>query len=316
MLPACRIWATTNGRSRLTWPLCLFPLLLAAPAYSQTLGDLARQERERKQHQSHRTEHVYTNDDLKRSQILRPEDRERVQEAQKKVTPATTEPAAEVAGSAPETGAESLGDIARRYRALQQAGQKPGPQPIAPQLKIGGPVLAYPTLSPPLAPPAAPPAPPRFVKPTRERARKSIPSEEPISGAGARVQPGDTLWKLAKEYLGHGTHWLQLAAINPQVTDPTRLRVGTWVRLPEKAQTLQSANRVRIQRGDSLWKLAQAQFGTGNAWSCIAQANPQLQNANLIFPGQTLTIPASCTATPFGASRAPRSSPRISAELH
>ncbi len=316
MLPACKLWATTNGRSRLTWLLYLFPLLLAAPSYSQTLGDLARQERERKQHQSHRTEHVYTNDDLKRPQILRPEDRERVQEAQKKATPTTTEPAAEVAGSAPETGAESLGDIARRFRALQQAHQKPGPQPIAPELKIGGQALAYPTFSPPLARTAAPPAPPRFVKPTRERARKSIPSEEPISGVGALVQPGDTLWKLAKEYLGHGTHWPRLAAINPQVSDPTHLRVGTWVHLPEKAQTLQSANRVRIQRGDSLWKLAQEHFGTGNAWSCIAQANPQLQNADLIFPGQTLTIPASCTAAPLVASRALRSSPRVSAEIH
>ena len=87
----------------------------------------------------------------------------------------TTEPAAEVAGSTPETGAESLGDIARRYRALQQAHQKPGPQPTAPQLKIGGQALAYPTFSPPLARTAVPPAPPRFLKPTRERARRSMP---------------------------------------------------------------------------------------------------------------------------------------------
>jgi hypothetical protein len=34
----------------------------------------------------------------------------------------------------------------------------------------------------------------------------------------------------------------------------------------------------------------------GGAWGCLAKANPGLENANLIFPGQMLQIPTVCQA--------------------
>jgi nucleoid-associated protein YgaU len=297
MLPARNNCPARNGRSRLSWLLCLLPLLLAAPVHSQSLGEVARQERERKQNQARPATHVYTNEDLARPRILLQEDRERVQAAQQKATPAASEPAAAVASSEPETHALPLGDIARGYRALRQARQKLESQSKASQREMGAPALAYPAFPRPLVRTAPPPGPPRFVRP-RPLSDKSTRGEELLSGTRMRVQPGDTLWRLAKEHLGRGTDWLLLAAINPQVTDPTRLRVGAWVRLPDKAPALQAVKRIRVARGDSLWKLAKAQFGNGEAWSCIAKANPQLQNPDLIFPTQTVTLPASCSASP------------------
>jgi nucleoid-associated protein YgaU len=154
-----------------------------------------------------------------------------------------------------------------------------------------------------------------------ERANVSIARvEEKIAGTTRfRVQSGDTLWVLARKYLGHGKDWLLLAAHNPQVTDPTHLQVGTWLRLPEAESVASNSaarssfgptERVRVQAGDSLWSLSQARLGNGRAWSCIAQANPDLQDANLIFPGQVLSIPGSCSVA--ASPRAP--SPAVSAQ--
>jgi morphogenetic protein associated with SpoVID len=118
-----------------------------------------------------------------------------------------------------------------------------------------------------------------------------------------RVQPGDTLWKLAGKYLGDGKDWRVLASCNPQVTDPMRLRVGMAVRLPEEAAHFQPPKRVLVERGDSLWKLAQVHLGDGNAWNCVAQANPDLENYNMIVVGQTVAIPESCASPPSARTR-------------
>ena len=44
-----------------------------------------------------------------------------------------------------------------------------------------------------------------------------------------------------------------------------------------------------VVRGDTMWKLAvKYQVGTSE----IIQANPQVSNPNLIYPGQVLTLPS------------------------
>jgi nucleoid-associated protein YgaU len=296
MARASKTLRAINGRPRLLRLLAFLSLLLAAPAYSQSLGDVARQERERKRNQPRRATHVYDNNDLARSQILLPEDRERAQALKEKITPAASEPVVEAAGSEPEMNALPLGDIAQRYRTLKTDRQEPKSQSRAGQPALSAPLLAYPAFSPP---PVRPSAPLHVVNTQKEHAGKTMRSEKIDGVTRVRVQPGDTLWKLAGKYLGRGKDWLLLAAINPRVTDLMRLQVGTWVRLPDEAPNFQPPKRVRVERGDSLWKLSLANFGNGSAWTCIAQANPQLQNAELIFPGQILTIPGSCTATPL-----------------
>jgi nucleoid-associated protein YgaU len=44
--------------------------------------------------------------------------------------------------------------------------------------------------------------------------------------SSVRVARGDTLWQLARRYLGSGTRWTELAALNPTIQDPRRLRIG------------------------------------------------------------------------------------------
>jgi len=51
----------------------------------------------------------------------------------------------------------------------------------------------------------------------------------------------------------------------------------------------------KVEKGDTLWELAEAYYGNGANWHQIASANnvTYLANGNpLIIPGQTLTIPA------------------------
>lgn len=47
-----------------------------------------------------------------------------------------------------------------------------------------------------------------------------------------------------------------------------------------------------VQRGDSLSRIAQAHYGDANEWPRIYEANRDLiKDPDLIYPGQTLTIP-------------------------
>ena len=48
-----------------------------------------------------------------------------------------------------------------------------------------------------------------------------------------------------------------------------------------------------VQKGDSLSKIAQHQYGDGKKWKAIFEANrDQITNPDLIHPGQVLKIPS------------------------
>jgi nucleoid-associated protein YgaU len=47
-----------------------------------------------------------------------------------------------------------------------------------------------------------------------------------------------------------------------------------------------------VQRGDTLWAIAEVNYGKGSDFSLIVRANPsQITNPDRIFPGQVLKIP-------------------------
>jgi nucleoid-associated protein YgaU len=52
------------------------------------------------------------------------------------------------------------------------------------------------------------------------------------------VQKGDSLWSLARKYLGRGSSWVYLLQANPQIVDFTHLAIGITVQLP----SLESVN--------------------------------------------------------------------------
>src|ERR1700682_4311955 len=128
MLQIDKTRSPSTARLRHSWQLGLCALFLAAPAYSQSLGEIARQERERKQDQPSHPTHVYDNDDLERPHILLPEDQERAHASKKKTAPASGETPVEAAGSDQKSdqkmNAPAPSDVAPRSRAFHSDPQE------------------------------------------------------------------------------------------------------------------------------------------------------------------------------------------------
>jgi nucleoid-associated protein YgaU len=108
------------------------------------------------------------------------------------------------------------------------------------------------------------------------------------------IQPGDSLWKLAQQNLGHGSRWQELLAANPSIVDPTRIAAGTEIVIPAKITGMKSDLKVTVKTGDTLSSVARVTYGRAAAWRCIAQANPEIADANRIYEGQQLLLPATC----------------------
>jgi nucleoid-associated protein YgaU len=111
------------------------------------------------------------------------------------------------------------------------------------------------------------------------------------------VKPGDSLWRFAASRLGNGRRWQELLALNPGLGNPDIIRAGTQLILPilpTSAAPHRASTKYTVRHGDTLWTIAQSHFGHGSSWSCLAQANPDLRDANLIHEGQILILPASC----------------------
>jgi nucleoid-associated protein YgaU len=62
--------------------------------------------------------------------------------------------------------------------------------------------------------------------------------------------------------------------------------------LPASSPAPDSARRYTVKSGDSLSKIAKQQYGDGNQWRRIYDANrDKIKDPDLIHPGQELTIP-------------------------
>lgn len=107
------------------------------------------------------------------------------------------------------------------------------------------------------------------------------------------MQRGDSLWKIAQRMLGRGSRWREVLAANPSVASPESLKAGTQLSLPLEVRAPR-AEKVTVDAGDTLTKIAQAQYGRASYWRCIAVANPDITDANRIFEGQQLMLPSSC----------------------
>jgi nucleoid-associated protein YgaU len=279
---------------------------------AQDAAEAARHERARKENQQRPPKHVYTEEDLRRSRILTPEDSERIEaKKQGQEPPAAQKPAEAIdAQSAPQQ--LPLGDIARQFRKQKQARQ---PQqsaefhlpfssppfaapvrplrPVRPPPNRKDPFLRPPTLRPSIssdgsvfAPAPIPIAPARPVAPI---SRPSSPTLHAIT-----VQRGDSLWKLAQQNLGRGSRWPELLVLNPRIANPGQIKAGAQLYLPTQYSTRGEVSKISVRKGDTLWQLAHTHFGQAAYWSCLARANPAIRDANHIYAGQELILPASC----------------------
>lgn len=134
------------------------------------------------------------------------------------------------------------------------------------------------------------------------------------------VVEGDTLWSISEKVYGTGFNWQMIATAN-DIQDPNNLEAGTRLNIPavtptasqDGEQTAQqvsptqaptqapteqaeperptsTATEYTVVTGDSLWKIAEAQYNDGYKWVEIARAN-KLVNPNIIHAGNRLVIP-------------------------
>jgi nucleoid-associated protein YgaU len=306
-------------------------IFVTTECHAQDVADAAKQERARKESQQKKSKHVYTEEDFERAQILTPEDRAQIEARKNEPAPPAAEKSQEALDANALPADAPLGDVARRFRKLKESQRLQ--QSAEFHLPFtDAPVLASPKPMQPIQPhsfkPFAPAAPrfapyqppvkrspferprvftaaPPMIVPSRPPAARLVPAQPPVAPVVVSVNPaklnvvtvkrGDSLWKLAEQHLGHGLRWHELLSTNPGILDPNRIVAGSQIVLPASVSTLRTATKLTVRAGDTLSQIAQTQLGHASYAACIAHANPAIRDANLIYQGQVLLLPASCT---------------------
>lgn len=174
-------------------------------------------------------EHVYTNDDMDRDEILSPEDHARYEAALAKPSPAMSVTKTEQAPEEAAVRETPLGDVARAAYQQQQRALEAVQQSGA----------RFSTVS------AAPVRPVTSRRPVRAksesaglgrataplRAKRQPDGLENLAFVVIRVRSGDSLWKLARRHLGRGVRWRSLLLANPWIKDPNHLKAGRTIRI-------------------------------------------------------------------------------------
>lgn len=116
-------------------------------------------------------------------------------------------------------------------------------------------------------------------------------------GSTYTVKSGDTLSQIAQR---HGTDWQTLARLNPGI-DPNLIRPGDVIKLPAGSTTTHV-----VQPGDTLGAIAAA---NGTTVSQLLANNPEIRNANMIYPRQEIRIGAGAARPANGGTVAGPSTP-------
>jgi len=180
--------------------------------------------------------------------------------------------------------------VAREHRA-QAVPSLPETAPVPAQAQELGVPSALKVFAP-AAPSARLPASTRLL-----RVVKLTEQDVLLATTLVEVERGDSLWRIAARHLGSGRRWKELHAHNPEIRNPHVIQVGDVIRVPHEtvAERRREHPVLFVRAGDTLWGLAALQFGRGEAWNCIARANPELRDPNVILPGQELVLPESCS---------------------
>ena len=155
-----------------------------------------------------------------------------------------------------------------------------------------------------------------------------------------RLGDNETLSEVAMRELGTWTRWKEIADLNG-IADPAKVRAGTVLLLPVVATAGDSGARgtdgrparvadvasggaasgparsddgdegderrkdYRVQKGESLWRIAAARLGDGNRWTEIAALNPDV-DPDRIVEGLWLALPEGPARGAGGAQRPSR----------
>lgn len=141
------------------------------------------------------------------------------------------------------------------------------------------------------------------------------PAPVPATAKTYKIEPGDTFSSIAIKLYDDEKKWAAIAQANPLV-DPTRLKVGQVIRLPDLARAAQEREAalreaaekvaaagsdgtapsgpvtVTVQPGDTLSHIAHRVYGKARHWTVIYEANKdQLKDPGDVKVGQKLKIP-------------------------
>lgn len=108
------------------------------------------------------------------------------------------------------------------------------------------------------------------------------------------VESGDTLFEIASRF---DTSVNALVRANPEIEDPTLIFPGQELVLPGSLAVVPDTGRrvYVVEAGDTLGEIA-LRFGT--TVESVLDANPDIEDASRIFPGERFTIPAPVNVIP------------------
>lgn len=93
-----------------------------------------------------------------------------------------------------------------------------------------------------------------------------------------------------KQYREYGTKTC-VETTPKQNTQKKTISLGTPKRATENSPAPVKNETYTVQKGDCLWNISKKFYGDGSKYKKLAEVN-KIKNANLIYPGQVLTIPA------------------------
>jgi LysM repeat protein len=115
-----------------------------------------------------------------------------------------------------------------------------------------------------------------------ETIQAAAPTEEQFTEY--TVKSGDTLFNISQQY---NIRWDLIAQIN-SLSEPYVLHAGQKVKIPQSTTSVVPDKIYTVKSGDSLAKIA-VQFNI--TVSDIIAVNPNLQQSDLITPGQVIKLP-------------------------
>jgi nucleoid-associated protein YgaU len=256
---------------RLTLIACI--VFCASAASAQSLGDVARAEKERRT-QGTTPKRVLTNEDLTREQILPAQPETAPLPRMTSTAPASASDVSQPAWNQQDAPGFSLGEHARAMRQQKdaagtaQAQNPPAEQPALPNLRPAWTAAEQPGSS--LGEHA------RRIR--AERARRD--AEATLADSGIPQDARATVPKPVASLPAPVAPAPKRDIPQPQ---PARPAPRTMLSVP---------SQIVVNRGDSLWKIARKYLGEGRLWIALWTANPELKNPDVIHPGQTLRFPA------------------------
>lgn len=113
------------------------------------------------------------------------------------------------------------------------------------------------------------------------------------------VQAGDTLSLIAKKLLGDVNRWQEIAALNPQIKDPAKIKPGDMIKIRQTGTVTYSQptanvyvykNKYTVRQGDTLSGIAKKYLGSANKYDEITKINPGINPSNLQV-GSVINLP-------------------------